>query len=64
MLIMNGVKYITEKEVSRNIGLSVSWFRKARYSGHCPNYHKLKGKIYYTVEDVDQWFRDNLIEKK
>lgn len=60
MLTVNGVKYVTEKEISSRYGLSVSWFRKARYSGNCPTYHKLRGKIFYDTDKVDEWFKDNL----
>lgn len=60
MLILDGVKYLVEKELSAKYGLSVHWFRKARYDGKSPKYHKLNGKVYYTEENVDKWFKDNL----
>ena len=60
MLTVNGVKYFNEKQVSQRYGLSVSWFRKARYSGNSPTYHKLNGKIFYDIDNVDEWFKENL----
>jgi predicted DNA-binding transcriptional regulator AlpA len=60
MLIVNGVRYLVEKELSAKYGLSVHWFRKARYEGKSPQYQKLNGKVYYTEENVDKWFKDNL----
>jgi predicted DNA-binding transcriptional regulator AlpA len=60
MLTINNEKYLVEKEMSSKYGLSVHWFRKARYTGHTPMYHKLNGKVYYKENEVDQWFKDNL----
>ena len=60
MLIVNGVKYIPEKEISKYFGMSVSWFRKARYAGKCPTYHTLNGKIFYDIDHVQEWFKKNL----
>jgi hypothetical protein len=60
MLLLEGVQYLVEKEVSALYGLSVHWFRKARYTGKSPPYHKLNGKIYYTVNQVDTWLKENI----
>lgn len=60
MLLLDGVQYLVEKEASIRYGLSVHWFRKARYTGKTPTYHKLNGKIYYTAENIDAWFKNNL----
>ena len=60
MLMLDGVQYLVEKEVSARYGLSIHWFRKARYDGNSPKYHKLNGKVYYTAENVDKWFKENL----
>ena len=60
MLIVDGVKYITEKEIASRYGLSVSWFRKARYAKKCPSYCTLNGKIFYDPELVEIWFKDNI----
>jgi hypothetical protein len=50
MLLLDGVQYC----------LSIHWFRKARYEGKSPQYYKMNGKVYYTVENVDKWFKENL----
>ena len=62
MLTIDGQKYLVEKELSAKYGLSIHWFRRARYEGHTPVYHKLHGKVYYKEHEVDAWFKDNLIE--
>lgn len=61
MLTINGEKYLVEKELSSKYGLSVHWFRRARYEGHSPIYHKLQGKVYYKENQVDDWFKENMI---
>lgn len=60
MITIAGEKYLVEKELSSKYGLSVYWFRKARYAGRTPNYHKLNGKVYYKENEVDEWFKENL----
>ena len=62
MLTINGEKFLVEKEVSSKHGLSTHWFRKARYEKKGPKFHKLNGKVYYKENDVEEWFRDNLIK--
>lgn len=60
MITIDGINYFAEKEISALYGLSVSFFRKARYAGKSPNYYKLKGKVFYTEENVNNWFKENL----
>jgi hypothetical protein len=60
MIQIDGVKYVTEKEISARYGLSVEWFRKARYSDKGLPYRKLKRNVFYDINDVDKWFKDNL----
>lgn len=60
MLNINGEKYLVEKELSAKYGLSVHWFRRARYKGNSPIYHKLNGKVYYKEVLVDEWFKQNM----
>lgn len=64
MLTVSGKKYFVEKELSVKYGLSVHWFRKARYTGEGPVYHKLNGKIYYLESNVEEWFDRNLVSIK
>lgn len=61
MLTIDGVKYLVEKEVSSKLGLSIHWFRSARWKGNGPRYHKLNGKVYYKEDDVNEWFKENLV---
>lgn len=60
MITIEGKKYLVEKEMAEKYGLTIHWFRKVRYRGDSPPYYKLGGKIYYTENDVDEWFRKNL----
>jgi hypothetical protein len=60
MLLIDGVQYLVEKEAAAWYGLSIHWFRRARYTGHSPSYHKLNGKVFYTVREIDKWFKENL----
>jgi len=64
MITIAGEKYLVEKELSNKYGLSKHWFRKARYEGKSPTYHKLNGKVYYKEDQVDEWFKSHLIEIK
>ncbi len=58
-MIINGEKYITEKEVSTQFGLSLSWIRKLRYKDGLP-YHKLNRKVLFNKKQVENWLADNL----
>lgn len=62
MLVIDGEKYLVEKEASVKYGLSPHWFRRARYSGNSPKYHKLNGRIYYKEAQIDEWLKDHLKE--
>lgn len=59
-MIVDGIKYITEKEVAHLCGRTVAWVRKIRYAGlHFP-YYKLNGRVFYIENEVIVWFKDNL----
>jgi hypothetical protein len=60
MITLDGVQYLGEKEVSSKYGLSVHWFRKARYEGNTPTYYKLNDKVYYTCEDVEKYLKERI----
>lgn len=62
MLIVDGNRYLLEKELSAKHGLSVHWFRRARYEEKSPKYHKLYGKVYYREDEVDEWLKENMVE--
>jgi hypothetical protein len=63
MLVLDGIEYFVEKEVSARYGLSVHWFRNARYSNNSPKYYKLNGRVLYTIADIDNWMRAHLMSK-
>lgn len=63
MLVLNGVEYLVEKEVAAKYGLSIHWFRNARYNKHSPKYYKLNGKVLYTSDDIDNWMKEHLTAK-
>lgn len=62
MIELNGVRYITDKEASQIYGYSVSWFQKQRSKKQPPPFIKIqdKGKVYYSIEELNKWFKDNI----
>lgn len=62
MVVILGVTYITDKEAAQRYGYSVSWFQKLRMKKESPKFIKLrgKGKVLYPIDELDQWFRQNL----
>lgn len=61
MITVSGEKYLVEKEAASKYGLSIHWFRRARYEKDSPPYHKMKGKIYYKESSLEEWFRNNMV---
>lgn len=59
-MMINGQRFITEKEVSSLFGVSIGWIRKQRHDGTMP-YHKLYKKVLYNEKEVDEWLKQNLI---
>lgn len=66
MVELNGVKYITDKEAAQKYGYSVSWFQKQRAKKQPPPFMKIsgRGKVYYSIEDLNKWFKDNIFVYK
>jgi hypothetical protein len=64
MVIINGKNYISEKEASNLYNYSISWFQQRRYKKLPPHFIRLegRGKVYYSTDELDLWFRQNLIE--
>lgn len=60
MLTIDGEKYLVEKELSHKYGLSIHFFRRSRYERGAPH-HRLNGKIYYKEDELDNWFKQNMI---
>jgi len=59
-MVINGLKYITEKEVASLYGRSVRWVRKIRYADKDFPYYKLNGRVFFNTEELDNWFFKNL----
>lgn len=62
MKVIIGKKYISDKEASLRYGYSVGWFRKRRRLKLPPKYVRLesKGRVFYPLEETEQWFVDNI----
>ena len=62
MFTMLGQTYMSEKEASARYGYSMQWFRLRRHKNRPPTFLKLegKGKVYYSVEETDKWFKENM----
>lgn len=56
-------KYISDKEAAIRYGYSQQWFRLCRHKKKGPPFLKLqgKGKVYYSIEETDKWFKENMI---
>lgn len=62
MIEVLGVKYITDKEASQKYGLSRSWFQKIRQTKMSPPYVRFNqnGRVYYEINQMDDWFKSRL----
>lgn len=62
MIEIMGKKYLTDKESSKRYGYSIHWFQAKRSRKEKPSFIQIegKGRIYYPVEETDQWFKDQL----
>lgn len=68
---INGKKFISDKEASHRYGKSVSWFQKKRLKKNMckkkyPPFMKIEktGNVYYSVEELDKWFEENIFYYK
>lgn len=59
-MIIEGVKYVTEKEISSRCGLNVSWLRRHRYEDKDLPHYILNRKVYYVEHEVDGWLKQRL----
>ena len=64
MVVINGKNYISEKEAAGLYGYSISWFQRRRYKKEPPPFIRLegKGKVYYSVDELNKWFKEHMIE--
>ena len=47
---------LNEYEAAEMYGPSVSWFRRARWTGNGPRYIKLGARVLYSLEELDRYF--------
>lgn len=55
-------KNLTEQEASEQYGMSVHWYRRARWAGDGPRYLKLSGAVLYPVSELDEFFAERLVK--
>jgi len=62
MIEILGKNYLSVKEASKRYGYSIHWFQARIFKKEKPSFLQLegKGRIYYPVEETDQWFKDQL----
>lgn len=59
-MIIEGEKYLNEKELASYCGQSLTWVRGQRYKGKKFPYYKLNGRVLFNQLEIDNWFKDNL----
>lgn len=62
-MIIDGVKYVTEKEIASRCGLNVSWLRRHRYENKDLPHYILNRKVYYNENEVDKWLSEQMQKK-
>jgi hypothetical protein len=55
-------KNLTETEASERYGMSVHWYRRARWAGDGPKFIKLSGSVLYPVTELDAFFNARLVK--
>ena len=55
---------LTTKEVATLTGFSTSYFEKGRINGYGPNFLRIRGKILYHIDALDQWLAQHVCEPK
>lgn len=55
---------LTEKQAAERTGMSVHWFRRARWAGGGPLFLKIgdgkAGKVLYPAEELERFFASRL----
>jgi hypothetical protein len=49
---------LTEHQLARKLGLTISGMRKLRWAGRGPRYLRLGRVIRYRVQDVEDWLKN------
>ena len=59
--LLNGVRFMTDSEVSKQLHISRRTLQDYRSSGQLP-YYQFGGKILYREDDIEKTFKDNKID--
>lgn len=52
-----GHNYLSDKECENRYGYSKHWFIKRRYTKKPPTFIKIGGRIFYDMDETDNWFK-------
>ncbi len=55
-------KNLTETEASEQWGMSVHWYRRARWAGDGPKFIKLSGAVLYPVSELEAFFNSRMVK--
>lgn len=53
---------LNETEASDQYGMSVFWYRRARWQGDGPRFIKLGGAVLYPRTELDAFFNERLVK--
>lgn len=45
--------FLSTRDAARHLTVSASWLEKARVRGDGPPFHRLGGRVVYSLEDLD-----------
>ncbi|GFE56399.1 AlpA family transcriptional regulator [Geobacter sp. AOG1] len=51
---------LNEVEAAERYGLSVHWFRRARWAGGGPQFIKMGSKVLYPIAETDAFFKSRM----
>lgn len=57
-------EFISEKDTSLMLGVSVATLKSWRHKKVGPNFYKIGGLVRYTDEDIKKWINENYIDLK
>ncbi len=58
--LIEAKKNLTETEASEEYGMSVHWYRRARWAGNGPEFIKLGAAILYPRVNLDAFFSSRI----
>jgi len=57
------IKYVDEKELSKNISVSLATLRNWRFRGQGPPYKKISRRmVRYSLKEVKEWLENHTVE--